>query len=147
MLNAIRTYLQRYPGLRGGTIHLECLPTDARRYSLSSVPCDPVLREYMDGGQRRQLLFTLQSRRFFGESIPHQQDNLRFFQDFDAWLRLKNQQGDLPDLGEDRLCLGLSMVTSGYVMDADNAGFGRCQAELKAEYFQSAPRISSSNND
>lgn len=136
MLNAIRTYLQGFPGLRGGTIHLDQLPADARTYSLSSVPCEPVLREYMDGGQRRQLLFTLQSRRFFGESIPRQQENLQFFQDFDAWLRLKNQQGDLPDLGEKRLCLSLNLVTSGYVMESDDAGFGRYQAEMRAEYFQ-----------
>lgn len=136
MLNAIRTYLQGFPGLRGGTIHLDQLPASARTYSLSSVPCEPVLREYMDGGQRRQLLFTLQSRRFFGESISQQQENLQFFQDFDAWLRLKNQQGDLPDLGKNRLCLSLELVTSGYVMESDDAGFGRYQAEMRAEYFQ-----------
>ena len=136
MMDALRTYLQRYPGLRGGVIHMDSLPMDARSVSLSSVPCSPVLRTYMDGGQRRQLLCLLESRRFFGESIADQSENLRFFQDFDAWLRRMNQSGDLPDLGETRVCLEVAMTTGGYVMDADASGYGRYQAEIRVVYFQ-----------
>lgn len=136
MMDALRTYLQQYPGLRGGVIHMDSLPMDARSVSLSSVPCSPVLRTYMDGGQRRQLLCLLESRRFFGESIADQSENLRFFQDFDAWLRRKNQSGDLPDLGETRVCLEVAMTTGGYVMDADASGYGRYQAEIRVVYFQ-----------
>ena len=138
MMDALRTYLQQYPGLRGGVIHMDSLPMDGRHFSLSSAPCNPILRTYMDGGQRRQRLCLLESRRFFGESIADQSGNLQFFQDFDAWLRRKNQSGDLPDLGENRVCLEVSMTTCGYVMDADSAGYGRYQAELKVVYFQGA---------
>lgn len=138
MMDALRTYLQQYPGLRGGVLHMDNLPLEARSYSLTVLPCNPLLRDYMDGGQRRQALCLLESRRFFGESIADQSENLRFFEAFDAWLRLKNQQGDLPDLGENRVCLKVSMVTGGYAMDADNAGYGRYQAEIKIEYFQGA---------
>ena len=122
MMDALRTYLQQYPGLRGGVIHMDSLPMDGRHFSLSSAPCNPILRTYMDGGQRRQLLCLLESRRFFGESIADQSGNLQF----------------LPDLGENRVCLEVSMTTCGYVMDADSAGYGRYQAELKVVYFQGA---------
>lgn len=138
MMDALRTYLQQYPGLRGGVLHMDDLPLEARSYSLTALPCNPLLRDYMDGGQRRQALCLLESRRFFGESIADQSENLRFFEAFDAWLRLKNRQGDLPELGENRVCLKVSMVTCGYAMDADNAGYGRYQAELRLEYFQGA---------
>lgn len=138
MLNAIRAFLQGYPGFRGGVLHLDGLPETAATYSLSIIPCDPVLKRYMDGGERRQHLFLLQSRRFFGENLPTQADNLQFFSDFDAWLRRKNAAGELPDLGERRVCLEAQLVTSGYIMEADDRGYGRYQAQLRVVYFQGA---------
>lgn len=135
-MDALRTYLGQYPGLRGGVLHMDCLPLEARTYSLSVLPCNPLLRTYMDGGQRRQTRCLLESRRFFGESLADQQENLRFFGEFDAWLRRKNQQGDLPELGETRVCLKLCMISCGYAMDADQAGYGRYQAEILMEYFE-----------
>lgn len=138
MIDAIRRYLQGYPGLRDGVLHLDGLPEASGTYSLSVIPCQPVLRRYMDGGERRQMLFLLQSRRFFGENLPSQSENLQFFSDFDAWLRRKNADGELPELGENRVCLEVSLVTSGYIMEADGAGYGRYQAELKFIYFEGA---------
>ena len=93
MIDAIRRYLQGYPGLRDGVLHLDGLPEESSTYSLSVIPSEPVLRRYMDGGERRQMLFLLQSRRFFGENLPSQSENLQFFSDFDAWLRRKNSAG------------------------------------------------------
>ena len=138
MIDAIRRYLQGYPGLRDGVLHLDGLPEQSYTYSLSVIPCQPVLKRYMDGGERRQMLFLLQSRRFFGENLPGQSENLQFFSDFDAWLRRKNAAGELPELGENRVCLEVSLVTSGYIMEADGAGYGRYQAELSVVYFQGA---------
>ena len=87
MIDAIRRYLQGYPGLRDGVLHLDGLPETSYTYSLSVIPCQPVLKRYMDGGERRKSLFLLQSRRFFGENLPGQSENLQFFSDFDSWLR------------------------------------------------------------
>lgn len=138
MIDAIRRYLQGYPGLRDGVLHLDGLPEHSGTYSLSVIPTEPVLRRYMDGGERRQMLFLLQSRRFFGENLPSQSENLQFFSDFDAWLRRKNAAGELPELGENRVCLEVSLVTSGYIMEASSQGCGRYQAELSVVYFQGA---------
>ena len=138
MIDAIRRYLQGYPGLRDGVLHLDGLPENSSTYSLSVIPCQPVLRRYMDGGERRQMRFLLQSRRFFGENLPSQSENLQFFSDCDAWLRRKNAAGELPELGENRVCLEVSLVTTGYIMEADGAGYGRYQAELSVVYFQGA---------
>lgn len=82
--------------------------------------------------------FLLQSRRFFGENLPSQSENVQFFSDFDAWLRRKNAAGELPELGENRVCLEVSLVTSGYIMEASSQGCGRYQAELSVVYFQGA---------
>ena len=138
MIDAIRRYLQGYPGLRDGVLHLDGLPETSGTYSLSVIPSEPVLRRYMDGGERRQMLFLLQSRRFFGENLPSQSENLPFFSDFDAWLRRKNAAGELPAWGENRVCLEVSLVTSGYIMEASSQGCGRYQAELSVVYFQGA---------
>ena len=138
MIDAIRRYLQGYPGLRDGVLHLDGLPEESGTYSLSVIPTEPVLRRYMDGGERRQMLFLLQSRRFFGEDLPSQSENLQFFSEFDAWLRRKNAAGELPELGENRVCLEVSLVTSGYIMEASSQGCGRYQTELKIIYFEGA---------
>ena len=78
MIDAIRRYLQGYPGLRDGVLHLDGLPEQSYTYSLSVIPCQPVLKRYMDGGERRKSLFLLQSRRFLGENLPGQSENCSF---------------------------------------------------------------------
>ena len=54
-------------------------------------------------------------------------------------LREKNRRGELPELGEDALCLSLTATDGGYVLEAGDGGMGRYQVELRMVYCQAAP--------
>ena len=135
----LRAFLGKCPLLSGQTLHMDYLPGEAGTFSLAPAPGETVLTEYMDGSQRRQGVYTLQVRRYFGPDVQGQEDNLRWFYDFDRWLREKNDRGELPELGEDALCLGLTATDGGYVMEAGEDGKGRYQVGLRMVYFQAAP--------
>lgn len=125
MIDAIRRYLQGYPGLRDGVLHLDGLPETSYTYSLSVIPCQPVLKCYIDGGERRKSLFLLQSRRFFGENLPGQSENLQFFSDFDAWLRRKKCRRGSAGVGGEP---GLPGSKPGHVRVHYGSGRGRVWA-------------------
>lgn len=136
VLDGILNYLETYPGLRGGQLALDYLPEEARSYSLEPEPCDPVLSEYMDGGQRRQCLLTLASRCFFGPDPGEQGENHRWLSDLERWLRDKGRAGELPELGEERVCLSLTVTSGGYALEAGDNGLCRYQVSLKCVYFE-----------
>ena len=69
---AIRDYLELYPGLSGGVMHVDWLPESARYYSIESVPCEPVLKQYMDGSSRRQFQFNLASSMYYSTDVENQ---------------------------------------------------------------------------
>ena len=135
----IRRFLGACPLIAGKTLHLDYLPGEPGSFSLAPSPGSTVLTEYMDGGQRRQEIYALGVRRYFGADVDSQRENLRWFRDFDRWLREKNRRGELPELGEDALCLSLTAADGGYVMEAGDGGMGRYQVELRMVYFQAAP--------
>ena len=96
----IRDYLEEYPGLSGGVMHVDWLPESARYYSLESVPCEPVLKEYMDGSSRRQFQFNLASSMFYSPDVENQVENMEWFESFDSWIQTQNLFRRLPDLGD-----------------------------------------------
>lgn len=70
MIDAIRRYLQGYPGLRDGVLHLDGLPETSYTYSLSVIPCQPVLKCYMDGENDGSLCFCCSPDAFLGKICP-----------------------------------------------------------------------------
>lgn len=38
---ALRAYLEQFPGLSGGVMHVDWLPSEAQTYTIDSVPAEP----------------------------------------------------------------------------------------------------------
>lgn len=134
--DAIRAYLETYPGLSGGVMHVDWLPESARAYSLESVPCEPVLARYMDGSSRRQFQFNLASSIFYSPDVEGQTENMTWFESFDDWIRQKNDLRQLPDLGEGRRCKSIEILSSAYPVAVDDSGVARYQLQMGITYLQ-----------
>lgn len=133
---AIRNYLETYPGLSGGVMHVDWLPESARVYSIESVPCEPVLKQYMDGSSRRQFQFNLASSMFYSSDVDNQAENMEWFESFDTWIQQQNFTRNLPDLGEGRVCKSIEILSSAYPVAVDGNGLARYQLQMGITYLQ-----------
>lgn len=133
---AIRNYLETYPGLSGGVMHVDWLPESARYYSVESVPCEPVLKQYMDGSSRRQFQFNLASSMYFGPDVDSQSENMEWFESFDSWIQTQNLFRRLPDLGDGRKCQSIEILSSAYPVAVDGNGLARYQLQMGITYLQ-----------
>lgn len=133
---AIRDYLETYPGLSGGVMHVDWLPESARVYSIESVPCEPVLKQYMDGSSRRQFQFNLASSMYFGPDVDSQSENMEWFESFDSWIQTQNLFRRLPDLGDGRKCQSIEILSSAYPVAVDGNGLARYQLQMGITYLQ-----------
>lgn len=133
---AIRDYLEQYPGLSGGVMHVDWLPESARYYSIESVPCEPVLKQYMDGSSRRQFQFNLASSMYFGPDVDSQAENMEWFEAFDSWIQAQNYTRQFPDLGEGRVCKSIEILSSAYPVAVDDSGIARYQLQMGITYLQ-----------
>ena len=133
---AIRNYLETYPGLSGGVMHVDWLPESARYYSIESVPCEPVLKQYMDGSSRRQYQFNLASSMYFGPDVDSQSENMEWFESFDTWIQTQNLFRRLPDLGDGRKCQSIEILSSAYPVAVDGNGLARYQLQMGITYLQ-----------
>ena len=133
---AIFTWLSEFPGLSEGLIHLDFLPPEARSYSICSEPAEPVVQQYMDGSSRRQLLFTVASRSFFGPDVSQQEQSLRFFEELEKWVEARNLRRQLPRLGTGQQALSAEVLSTAYPLTVSPDGMAQYQIQMKLTYLQ-----------
>ena len=133
IIDCIRTYLCGFPGLKDGLFGVDYLGAEATEYTVEAVPCDPVFRQYTDGGCMKQFLFLFGSREWYSADAAQNTENLGFYEEFERWIRKNNYDGILPDL-DDREAYGIEVMTGGYVFDADT-NTARYQMQLRLTYF------------
>lgn len=135
---ALRRYLSEFPGFRGGKLHGNYLTRSAGAFTLDAQPGDTALHRYMDGSERRRATFLLASCWYYGEDETCQEEMEGLFSGLERWLRQKAAAGALPDLGENAVCLRLTVTPVAYLQSAAGDGLGRYQTEVTAEYFVAA---------
>lgn len=141
IIEAVRAWLRTYPPLSGGRLGVDFLPEKARTYSVDTVPCGEIVKQYLDGSCVKQYLFTLASREFRADDIRGNAENLAFYEAFSRWAEVQNRRsGRLPELGEARTAMKVEVTTSGYPFLVDEHGTARYQIQLKLTYFQKGER-------
>ena len=136
LTSAIYTSLSAFPGRSGGMMHLDFLPPEARSYSVCSVPTEPVLRQSVDGSSRRQLLFTVVSREFYGPDTARQDQSLAFFETLERWVEARNLRRELPELGAGKRCLCVEILSTAYPLTVSPDGMAQYQVQMQLTYLQ-----------
>lgn len=133
---ALRDYLERFPGLAGGVMHVDWLQAEARTYTIDSVPAEPILKTYMDGSSRRQYLFQVASREFFAPDVENQARNMAWFEEFQDWVETQNLFRKFPVLGDRKKCQRIEIVSTAYPFSVSEDGYARYQVQMRLIYFQ-----------
>lgn len=133
IIEAVRNYFITFPDLPEGAVQIDYLGDEATQFTLEAVPCEPVYRQYVDGGCLRQFLFVFASRSYFGADVALCAENQALFEHLSDWVYTQDMAGTLPDLGEGKRAVALQVTSSGYVLSED-AKTARYQMQLRLIY-------------
>ena len=118
-----------------GAINANFLDGEIDSFSIEEIPCEPVLKPYLDGSTKRQFQFAFCSREPYGAEIIQQIENSGFYEDFANEIESKNNQGILP-IGDSNIePLELKVTSSAYVVatEEDTAMY---QINLNFKYYK-----------
>lgn len=132
----LRDYFSECPLLKDGVLNFDYLGIEPVKYTIETVPTEPIFKRYVDGSTIRQYPFVFASRESFGADVWGNIDTSDFYEKLATWVENQSNLGNLPQFEDDfRESLSLEVTSSGYVFqeDTDNA---RYQIQLKLMYYQ-----------
>lgn len=137
IIKALRDYISQCPYLYefNKGINIDYLDNDSTTYSIEEVPCEPIIKRYINGDTKRQYDFIFASRESYGADVFQNIENSGFYEDFSSWIEEESLKGNLPSLEGNRESLEIRVSTTGYAFQTDDNS-ARYQIQLKLIYFQ-----------
>lgn len=135
LIKAIKDYIKTCPLIKGNAINVNYLGDKPIRYTVDCVPCNPVIKRYIDGGTQRQCIVVFGSKEYYGEDVFNQTAVAKFYDEFSLWIEENNKNKVFPDFGE-KVTPGNVVVTSGgYLYDVSGQS-ARYQMQIKFIYYK-----------
>lgn len=135
VMESVRTWLRQYPGL-DGRLDVDFLDEAADTYSVDTIPCEEVVKRYLDGSTVKQFQFAVSSRRFYDQNIAQNLGNLEFFEGLTAWVEQKAQARELPEMDSNRVAQKIVVTSTAYPFIVSEDGKARYQLQMRLEYYQ-----------
>ncbi|MDU1453151.1 chloramphenicol resistance protein [Paraclostridium sordellii] len=138
IIESIRKFIKKCPFLEefNGAVRIgvDYLDSEATTYSIEKVPCNPIIKKYVDGSSKRQEQFIFASRESYSEDIFNNLENINFYEKFAEWIEQNNNEGNLPIL-DNKEALSIELTSNGYAFqtDIDKAQY---QIQMKLIYME-----------
>ena len=115
-------------------LKVDYLGEDAEQYSIETVPCNRVIKKYIDGSEKCQYLFIFASRKLYSEDEQINIANLKFYEELEKWIAEQSINSRLPKLPENCTAQAVIVLSSGYVMYNDTKT-ARYQIQCQLTYI------------
>lgn len=139
VIESIRNFIKECPYLEEfeGAIRIgvDYLDKESTTYSIEKVPCNPIIKKYVDGSCKKQGLFIFSSRESYSPDVFNNLDNINFYEKFAEWIEEMNIKGELPLLDENRESEKLEVTSNGYAFQTD-VDKARYQIQLRLIYLE-----------
>ena len=137
IIGSLREYIKTCPYLDEFSkgINVDYLAEDSTTYSIEEVPCEPIIKKYVNGDTVRQYDFIFCSREAYGPDVLQNIENCGFYEDFADWIESESLKGNLPVLRNGMESRKLNVTTTGYAFQTD-IDKARYQIQLKLIYFK-----------
>ncbi len=137
IIESIRNYIGSLDcmSIFENAINVNFLDGETDNFSIEEIPCNPILKQYIDGSSKRQFQFAFCSREPYGAEIIQNIDNSGFYEDFSNEIEDKNSKAILP-IGDSNVePIELKVTSSAYVVttEEDTAMY---QINLNFKYFK-----------
>ena len=135
VMQSVQKWLKTYSKL-SGRLDVDFLDENADTYSVDTIPCEEIIKRYMDGGTVKQFQFAVSSRRFYEQNIKQNLSNLQFFEDLTAWVESKARSRQLPTMDKGRTAQKIVVTSTAYPFSISEDGKARYQIQMRLEYYQ-----------
>lgn len=134
-MESVRAWLRTYPGL-DGRLDVDFLDEAADTYSVDTIPCEEVVKRYLDGSTVKQFQFAVSSRRFYDQNIAQNLGNLEFFEGLTSWVEQKARAREFPEMDSNRTAQKIVVTSTAYPFIVSEDGKARYQLQMRLEYYQ-----------
>lgn len=123
IIESIRNFIKTCPFLEefDGAIRIgvDFLDEQSTTYSIEKVPCNPIIKKYVDGSTKKQEQFIFASREIYGQDVFNNLDNINFYEKFAQWIETNDDKGNLPVLENGKESLSIEVTSNGYAFQTD----------------------------
>lgn len=127
IIDSIRDMVLTCPFLADERVNVDYIGVKMS-YSINPIPCDPIIRKYVDGGAIKQFQFAFLSKEEYDDDAMLCIENSGFIQNFEEWL-----EKNVPDLDGNKNSVACSVLSRGYLFDTDG-NKAQYRVECRLEY-------------
>ena len=136
IIEAIREYISNLDCMATfeNAINGNYLDGENDSVSIEEVPCNPIIKKYLDGSTLRQYQFVFCSREPYGAEVLQQIENSTFYEDFANEIEEKNNNDILPTI-DNMEAMSLEITSNAYTVSVteDTAMY---QINLNLKYYK-----------
>ena len=121
VIEAIRNYISDLNCMKTyeNAINVNYLDGETDSFSIEEIPCNPIIKKYIDGSSKRQFQFAFCSREPYGKEIIQQIENSGFYEKFADEVESKNNKDILPIMGDNIEPISMEITSSAYVVNVE----------------------------
>ena len=139
IIAGITNFFMACPLLQDGVFRVNALGDQAIEYNIETGVFNPILKKYVNGDTLRQYQFNCGSREYYDMDRIQNIQNSEFYEQFAEWVEEQESLGNFPELPEGCEPDGLSVLSSGYIMDISMRN-ARYQIQLQLIYYKEAKK-------
>ena len=130
IIEGLEKYFLQCDMLKDGCLRVDFMGEKPIEYTIEVLPCDPVIKRYINGDTVRQYLFAFGSREHYSQERLQNIQNSAFYERFSDWVENQNKSGNLPELLDGMEAQGIYVVSSGYLF-GESKRSARYQIQLR----------------
>ncbi len=135
MIHTMKAFMTACPTLTDIDINVNYLGENEANGAVENVSCEPVIKNYTDGGALRQFLFTVALREKYGQDAAENTTAIQKLEHLSDWIYEQNRLGILPVLDGNKNAVSLEVIKTGWV-EEKMSNTAKYQLQLRLVYYQ-----------
>jgi len=135
MINSIKAFINTCPLLADIDVNVNYLGENEKSGAIENVSCEPIIKNYTDGGVLRQFLFTVSLREKYGQNAAENVAATDKLEELSDWIYEQDRLGILPAFSGNKNSVSLEVVKTGWV-DEKMSDTAKYQLQCRLVYYQ-----------
>jgi len=135
MINSIKAFINTCPLLADIDVNVNYLGENEKSGAIENVSCEPIIKNYTDGGVLRQFLFTVSLREKYGQNAAENVAATDKLEELSDWIYEQDRLGILPNLDGNKNSVSIEVIKTGWV-DEKMSDTAKYQLKCRLVYYQ-----------
>lgn len=135
MINTIKAFINTCPTLSDIDVNINYLGENEKSGAIENASCEPIIKNYTDGGALRQFLFTVSLREKYGQNAAENAAATDKLDELSDWIFEQDRLGILPNLDGNKNSVSLEVIKTGWV-DEKMSDTAKYQLQCRLVYYQ-----------